>query len=378
MLIGMTETVNPSFSSEPPIFELSDEELIDLDEAEAEIASVSYSGQDFDIDGLVRRLNNGDIKIPQFGHEDDNIDSAGFQRSFVWNRNQMDRFLESLLLGYPIPGIFLVKQTDNVFLVLDGQQRLRTLQHFYSGIYKDRTFALKNVAKRFEGLTYKSLPPELRRSLDNAFIQATIVSVSGDSENLDAIYQIFERLNSGGTQLTAHEIRVALYAGRFIDYLEDLNCDENWRSLYGPASQRIRDQELVTRILAMYVEVDKYARPQKTFLNNFVHRNRQLISVEVQAAGELFRAAAKLINQAEGAPALRRASRQVNNAWTDALFVGVMRRLSHSPLSPDEFKDGYLHLRDDPKFQTFVTGPSADEELVRGRITASVSAFNRP
>lgn len=356
-------------------FELSVEEQSDLIEAEAEVASVSYSGQDFDIDGLVRRLNNGDIKIPQFGHEDPGIDSAGFQRSFVWNRSQMDRFLESLLLGYPIPGIFLVRQTDNVFLVLDGQQRLRTLQHFYSGIFKDRTFALKNVAKKFEGLTYKTLPPEMRRSLDNAFIQATIVAVSGDSENLDAIYQIFERLNSGGTQLTAHEIRVALFAGQFIDYLQDLNCDDNWRELYGPPNQRIRDQELVARILAMYVDLDVYARPQKTFLNTFVDSNRKATRPEVQEAGNLFRAAAKLINEAEGAPALRRASRQVNNAWTDALFVGVMRRLSQFPLTAGEFSQVHHRLREDPTFQKFVTGPSADEELVRGRIAAATAAF---
>jgi hypothetical protein len=356
-------------------FELSIEEQSDLVEAEAEVASVSYSGQDFDIDGLVRRLNNGDIKIPQFGHEDPSIDSAGFQRSFVWNRSQMDRFLESLLLGYPIPGIFLVRQTDNVFLVLDGQQRLRTLQHFYSGIFKDRTFALKNVAEKFEGLTYKTLPPELRRSLDNAFIQATIVAVSGDSENLDAIYQIFERLNSGGTQLTAHEIRVALFAGQFIDYLQDLNCDDNWRALYGPPNQRIRDQELVARILAMYVDVDEYARPQKTFLNTFVGSNRKSTRPEVLEAGILFRAAARLINEAEGAPALRRASRQVNNAWTDALFVGVMRRLSQTPLTTEEFSEAHQRLREDPTFQKFVTGPSADEELVRGRIAAAINAF---
>ena len=59
---------------------------------------VSYSGQDFDVEGLVRRLRSGDILVPVFGHHDVRISSAGFQRSFVWNRSQMDRFIESLFL----------------------------------------------------------------------------------------------------------------------------------------------------------------------------------------------------------------------------------------------------------------------------------------
>src|SRR6266851_3900621 len=142
-----------------------------------------------------------DIMIPTFGHDDDRIVSAGFQRAFVWTRSQMDRFIETLLLGYPIPGIFLVKQQDRRYLVLDGQQRLRTLQHFYMGIHDGKEFALRNVGERFKGLTYKTLQEDQRRQIDNSYFQATIVDTDGSEESLEAIYQIFERLNSGGTQL---------------------------------------------------------------------------------------------------------------------------------------------------------------------------------
>lgn len=226
--------------------ELTESEREDLLEAETVSGPVTYSGQDFDVAGLVRRLEQEDILIPTFGHEDDRITSAGFQRSFVWRRPQMDRFIESLLLGYPIPGIFLVRQPDRRYLVLDGQQRLRTLHAFVTGLHDRREFSLKNVAKQFEGLTYKALPEDLRRQLDDTFIQATIVTTDGSDESLEAIYGIFERLNSGGTQLTPHEIRVALFAGPFIDFLDRLNSCEAWRELYGKQSPRLRDQELGT------------------------------------------------------------------------------------------------------------------------------------
>lgn len=202
---------------------LTPEEREDLSAVGPDALPVTYKGQDFDVDGLVKRLNNRDILIPTFGHDDEDIEAAGFQRAFVWRRPQMDKFIESILLGYPIPGVFLVKQTDNRYLVLDGQQRLMTLKHFSDGLYEGREFTLKNVADEFKGLTYKSLSEDLRRQFDNTFIQAIIVTSDSSSESLESVYRIFERLNSGGTQLTPHEIRVALYAGPFIDYIEHLN-----------------------------------------------------------------------------------------------------------------------------------------------------------
>ena len=86
---------------------LSDEELSEIEEAEPEAEPVSYTGTDFDVEGLVRRLARGDIVVPNFGHDDSTLELAGFQRAFVWRRSQMDRFIESLLLGFPIPGIMV-------------------------------------------------------------------------------------------------------------------------------------------------------------------------------------------------------------------------------------------------------------------------------
>src|SRR3712207_725332 len=113
------------------------------DEPEAEANPVTYTGTDFDVEGLVRRLDRGDIVVPNFGHSDETVETAGFQRGFVWNRSQMDRFIESLLLGYPIPGITLVQQQDKRYLVLDGQQRLTTMQAFYRGVHEGKEFTLK-------------------------------------------------------------------------------------------------------------------------------------------------------------------------------------------------------------------------------------------
>jgi hypothetical protein len=288
----------------------------------------------------------------------------------------MDRFIESLLLGFPIPGIILVQQLDKRFLVLDGQQRLRTLAAFYGGVYARKEFALQYVAPEFRGLTYRTLSAEQKRTLDSTFIQATIVQTDDTVESLDAVYQVFERLNSGGTQLTPHEIRIALYAGPLIEYLSELNHTPTWRELYGPVSPRLRDQELVLRILALFVGAETYRRPLKKFLNDFVAIHRSTTNLDTDRLRELFMLACALIQTGPGRGAFRRQGRVVNAAATEAMVVGVMRRLAlDAETTPEDVSAGVRALSSDSEFADAVDRSTADEESVRTRLTRSTNAF---
>lgn len=352
---------------------LTSDELEDLSSVSSDAKPISYTGQDFDVDGLIKRLTNRDILIPTFGHDDDDIKAAGFQRAFVWRRPQMDKFIESILLGYPIPGVFLVKQSDNRYLVLDGQQRLLTLQFFHDGIYESKEFALKNVADDFKGLTYKSLPDELRRQFDNTFIQAIIVTSDGTTESLESIYRIFERLNSGGTQLTPHEIRVALYAGSFIDFLEELNSDISWRGLYGKKSPRLRDQELVLRIFGLVSSAERYKRPLKRFLNDIValHRNEDRNNHE--AFAHAFRHSTQVLLETVGKEAYRTGS-QVNAALAEAIMVGLIRRLlSDAEISKENIPKVIGLVKESAR--DAISRSTADESQVMSRIEKSTNLF---
>ncbi|MGW6449525.1 DUF262 domain-containing protein [Lentzea sp. NPDC055074] len=355
---------------------LTDDELQEVGEAEAEVEGVTYSGTDFDAEGLVRRLSRGDIVIPNFGHGDDSLELEGFQRSFVWRRPQMDRFIESLLLGYPIPGIMLVQQVDKRLLVLDGQQRLKTLEAFYGGIHNGVEFALENVANSFKGLTYRSLNPELRRTLDNTFITATIVRTDGSKESLEAIYQVFERLNSGGTQLTPHEIRIALYPGAFVGMLARLNDLPSWRSLYGPKSPRLRDHELILRILALYVRSEEYYTPLKKFLNDFLGDHRDLRKLDGGTAlAELFETAVDTLLAADARPLLRRPTR-LNVALLEAVCVAMMRRAAAGgDMDPAEINEALIELARDDKLGSAISRATAREENVRDRLERATAVL---
>lgn len=354
---------------------LTDAELEDLTDSEDPPVEVTFSSQDFDVAGLVRRLEAQSILVPRLGTSDPRVDPAGFQRGFVWTRAQMDRFIESLLLGYPVPGIFLVKQAQNRLLVLDGQQRLLTLQYFIKGQFKDKPFALTNVSRDFRGLTYRSLTESLRFKLDDSYMQATIVSTDGSPEVNNAIYQIFERLNSGGTQLTPHEIRVALAAGPLIEYLEGLNNEPAWRGLYGPRSQRLRDQELILRILALYGESDRYSRPLKTFLNRYATDHREL-DRSVTSAGDLFKSASAVLMNQIGPRAFRRPGvNQVNVAQAEAIMVGLMRATANNGRVPEGIPRKIQNLQEDLEFVGATTKATADNDSVSLRIAKSEREF---
>jgi len=365
--------------SEPVAIEpddLTDDEVQQTTEAESQAEPVSYSGTDFDVEGLVRRLERNDIKVPNFGHGDETLELAGFQRGFVWRRPQMDRFIESLLLGFPIPGIMLVQQTDKRYLVLDGQQRLRTLQAFYTGVHAGKEFALENVASEFKALTYKTLDPEQRRTIDNTFIQATIVKTDGSRESQDSVYQVFERLNSGGTQLTPHEIRIALYPGEFVDLLANLNTAVGWREIYGPTSPRLRDQELVLRILSLYVRGNEYAPPLKKFLNIVLGDHRDLSRFPANEVAELFQLATVALANAGAREVLRRTGQRVNAALVEAVVVACMRRAADGgDLSEASIRSALAIIAADSTLAASAAAATTTEENVRRRLEIASAAF---
>jgi hypothetical protein len=356
-----------------------DQVLLDddsINESDPDPEPVSYLGSDFDVDGLVRRFERGDIIIPSFGADDQTIETAGFQRRFVWRRPQMDRFIESLLLGYPIPGVFFVQQLDRRYLVLDGQQRIRTLAAFYKGLHNGQEFTLRSVAKRFEGLSYRDLDDETRRTLDNTFIQATIVRTDGSPTSLDAVYQIFERLNTGGTQLTPHEIRVALYSGPLIEFLTSLNSVPAWRSLYGKESPRLRDQEMILRFIALYIQAGSYRRPLRKFLNDFAANHRGLDSLPADVLRERFEKATELLLAGPGRAALRATGNQLNAALTEAVLVGLAKRLDYgAPPAPADVTAAVRTISEDSRIDPVISRATADEESVRTRLAIAGRAF---
>lgn len=357
------------------------EDVIDVDESN-DIIPVTYAitayGADYPVDGLVRRMLQGDIIVPQFDMQasPDHV-TAGFQRQYVWKKSQADHFIESLLLGLPVPGIFLVKEPNGKHLVLDGQQRLKSLANFYEGTFNGKVYELENVQEQWKRQTYKSLPPDDRRRLDDSIIHATIVRQDEPTEDQSSIYLIFERLNSGGTFLQPQEIRVALYHGKYARLLSELNDNTLWRELYGKKSIRLKDLELILRFFALFYNEATYSRPMKDFLNRSLMANRNLTRHSESELRHLFEETIKTIHKQIGTRAFRR-ERSVNAALFDSVMVGVATRLQKGGIiSVDRFKEAYDILLLDKDYAHAISQSTANDEIVRQRLKIAKDIFDK-
>ena len=246
-------------------------ELLPDDEVVPPISyDVTSYGSDPEVEGLVNRLRRGDIIIPPF------------QRDYVWRQPEASKFIESLLLGLPVPSVFFSTEPNtSKHLVIDGQQRLKTLLFFYDGFFNphredknQRVFRLTKVQEAFNGKTYKSLEGHDRIRLDTSIMHAITVKQSAPPGDDTSLYHIFERLNSGGRRLTDQEMRIALYHGDLIDCIRKLNAHQPWRSIFGKVHTRLKDQELILRFFALFEDSARYQRPLAEFLNKYAGRHQ--------------------------------------------------------------------------------------------------------
>jgi len=381
--MALIDSLNPKqpISADPTLLTSSQLDLLQqgeqeidevLEEEENEAVpfqhAITAKGWDPDVLGLVNRLKKGDIVIPKF------------QRGYVWSLKEASRFIESLLFGLPVPNIFLSVEPDTQkLLVVDGRQRLSTLQYFYEGIWPltKREFAIKGTGEkgRYEGLTYKALQDADRRRLDDAQLRASIITQDQPTEDNSSIFHVFERLNTSGVSLTPQEIRAAIYHGKFSDLLNELNKNTLWRDIYGQENKFMRDQELILRFFAFYYNAQNYETPMKEFLNKFMARNRDLTKYSGESLKALFKQSITIIHKAIGRRAFR-PSRAINIAVFDAVMVGITRRLQkgNTP-SIDGVRTSYESLLSNEKFLEVTQHSTGHPTNVETRLKIATEAF---
>lgn len=355
--------------------EIDQEENIEDISNDDEIAPARYDitsyGIDFDIEGIVKRLKRGDIYIPEF------------QRNFVWKMPESSRFIESLLLGLPVPGVFLAQDPEtSKMLVIDGQQRLLSLKFFYDGFFNPkegakskRVFKLAKVQDPFSQLTYETLSEKDRINLDNCVIHATVVKQDSPSDDDTSIYHIFERLNSGGRKLTPQEIREAVYHGRFLNLVGELNEHPAWRKIFGAPNDRMRDHELIIRFFAMFEESQKYKKPMVDFLNIYTKRNRHINDKKAEHLSTIFKETTDLFyNSVEGK--IFRPVRALNVALYEAAMVGLaFRFVSDTPIDTDAVKHAHAQLLENPDFLELTSKSTTDITNVEQRLLIAKNIF---
>lgn len=341
------EYVDSDVDGEEKNEELNDDDIV---------YQITTSGADFDVDGLVKRFDRGTIYRPEF------------QRNFVWTWPQASKFIESILLGLPIPSVFLFREEETQkLLIVDGLQRLTTLHAFKKGRlpHNDRVFKLTDVKPRFEGKTLDELDEDDRLRFEDAIIHAMIIQQMAPDDNNSSVFHIFERLNSNGTPLQPQEMRAAVYHGSFQTMLGTANECFEWREVFGPRHKRAKDQELILRFLALKYDRNSYSRPMKGFLNNFMAKHRNASEHELAEYRNCFENTIGRVHSALGKQAFR-ISRSMNVAFYDALMVAIS---DNSDANQANIKSASEKLASDNEFLQLASEATSNETNVLGRLS---------
>ena len=200
-----------------------------------------------------------------------------YQRRLRWTNAQKSKLIESLLLNIPVPPVFFYEADAARYEVMDGQQRLNSIRDFFSG---DFALSSLKVLAPLNGLRYTKCPPRIKRTLDRATISAIVLLMESESEHpaegqlsiTDIRRLVFDRLNTGGRQLNAQEIRNALNPGPLNRCIIGLSRLDKFTEVFGippydedddedyyenPKRQKnilyasMRDCELVLRVFAL-------------------------------------------------------------------------------------------------------------------------------
>ena len=336
--------------------------------------SISSFGADYTVDGLIKRLGKKQIIVPKF------------QRRYVWDIKKASRFIESLIIGLPVPGIFLSRDaveegsptapsSSVPHLIIDGQQRLLSLQQFYKGVFGEKKFRLTGVCDELNGKSYDELSPDDQGRLDDAIIHATIIKQEAPDKDNSSIYMVFERLNTGGMLLQPQEIRACIYHGEFNNLLNELIKVPAWRSLFKKENPRMKEQEMILRFFALYFKHGEYKKGLKHLLNSFMYNNKDLQLHNKEFLTDLFSKSISLIVEAKGTEAFRRGT-AVNAALFDSMMIGVAKRLQESSMTVEECREKYDSLMADATYMENSTYSTADEKPLRERIRLSIKKFS--
>lgn len=320
------------------------------------IYKISSYPSDPTLEGLYLKKQRGEIIITRF------------QRGWVWTPTQASKLVDSFLLGLPVPSIFVYKESTGKQIVIDGQQRLRTIWGFFDGVLPDGgPFYLRGVSPQWEGKYYENLNESDKLRFRDSILRVVVVEQI-DPKDTTSVYHIFERLNTGGTGLTPQEVRNCFYHGTFNDMIFEINEYEKWRAIFGitTVDARMRDMELIVRFLALNEEV--YWKPMKRFLNEFMAKHQW--EKETNRYRDIFTNTVDKVLTSLG-PKPFHIKRGINVAAFDSVMVAF----AQNSKIPQDIATRYETLISNPSFEETISESTTDTDTVVKRMKLANKAL---
>ena len=369
----------------PDHYEMQDEEtsVISYD--------ISVIPNDFNVMTINSLIESGIISMPTF------------QRNYVWDRKRASRFIESLILGLPIPQIFLYQIERNKYSIIDGQQRLLTIYFFAkqrfprsgkrtvlrkifdeNGKIPDNILSDNELFQDFKlqfakqengephplnNKKYHTLDVAQKSSFDLMPIRCMSIRQNKHEDN-GSIYEIFSRLNTGGLNLSPQEIRGCLYRSDFYKMIYALNSEACWRNMVGKKEEddKFRDVEVLLRSYALLYDEALYSGSMIRFLNRFSKEAQAFDEEKIEQSKNIFFDFMRICEDIDKKDFLTKTG-SFNVSLFDAVFVTIAERiLSDGIENASITQAAFNELKDDEDFKTAITHSTSHVESVKTRL----------
>lgn len=311
----------------------------------------------------------------------DQIDiNPDFQRGEVWNNRSQTLFIDSLIKQLPIPSMCISYDLNtHKRLVIDGLQRIITIIKFFDYTHQWKLSSTDAVDDRISGKMASQIKiesPELIEIVENVTIPITVLRCNYDIDShMQYLFQIFNRLNSGGNKLYNQEIRNCIYQGPFNSLLKELARSDIWRSFIGQTIEevdrcRMSNEEQILRFFAFHYTRNDYNGRMAQFLNKFMYNNKTLDLSHVKAFENLFNRTMNIASLLADKPT----SKNV----IDAVLVGIANNLCGlSNINTQQVSTIYDRICKTSQFsEQSLSEGLASREKVLSRINTAISLFS--
>lgn len=219
--------------------------------AEAAIAAleltVKFLVTDYTVEFLVNKVTAEEYYVPNY------------QRRFIWKHDAQSRFIESVLMGLPIPFVFLWQDDDGRLEIVDGSQRLRTLESFCKGELKLRNLEL---LPELNGLSYEHLSRSRQRKFGARVIRGIVLDSAVSAVTRT---EMFNRINTGGQKANDAEVRRGALPGPFTDLIDQCAEDPTFVEMTPISATQVSEREREELVIRFF-----------TYLNAVEERDGQL------------------------------------------------------------------------------------------------------
>lgn len=340
--------------------------MSNIDEIKDISKKVFTEKKDFPLSAIKDMFDDGDI-IPQ----------PDYQRDYVYDEKNASRLIESVLMGIPIPTIYLCEELDGTYSIIDGQQRMTSFVKFLKN-----EFSLKGLEEltEFNGKKFRDLDKTFQRNLKSVTLNTIVLK----KESQELKYEIFARLNRGAVKLKAQELRNCIYRGSFNNLLEKIAADNKYlKELFIEENKRKNYQEYILRFFALR-NFNEYSSSIGKTMNNFMAKHQNDDDKQIEDSKKLFNGTIDIIKQVLGNTAFSAYDRQNHcfmNKFSGSVYDSIA--IACSMFAPNDLMRYADKIREkikdikanDPKYSDCTYAATGSKERVIGRIMIIYNAI---